>query len=104
MGGPPVPEQVLAAARRHLDGAPPVQGCRWVVSPGELTKQKGRERFDGEKRELATLSLQVSGRSFFRIENRGWLLGTKFEPLCSLQQRNPRFHERSELDARPDYW
>jgi hypothetical protein len=33
MGGPPVPELVLAAARRHLDAAPPLRGCRWVVAP-----------------------------------------------------------------------
>jgi hypothetical protein len=35
MGGLPVPEQVLSAARRHLEGAPSLRGCRWVVSPGQ---------------------------------------------------------------------
>ena len=33
MGGPPVPEQVLAAARRHLDAAPRLRGARWVLDP-----------------------------------------------------------------------
>lgn len=34
MGGPPVPEQVLAAARRHLDHLPRLRGARWVLAPG----------------------------------------------------------------------
>jgi hypothetical protein len=34
MGGRPIPERVLAAARRHLDGAPQKREFRWVVSAG----------------------------------------------------------------------
>jgi hypothetical protein len=31
MGGPPVPEHILDAARRHLNTVPPVPGTRWVI-------------------------------------------------------------------------
>lgn len=35
MGGPPVPELVLSAARRHLCEVPPPRGVRWVLTPGK---------------------------------------------------------------------
>ena len=36
MGEPPVPEQVLAAARSHLAAAPGLRrGLRWVLTPGQ---------------------------------------------------------------------
>lgn len=35
MNGPPVPEEVLAAAQRHLEGVSPPPGCRWVVAPSK---------------------------------------------------------------------
>ncbi len=35
MGGPPVPEHVLAAARRHLESVRPPPGTRWRYPRGE---------------------------------------------------------------------
>ncbi|QJW98602.1 hypothetical protein [Frigoriglobus tundricola] len=34
MGGSPVPELVLAIARHHIAGIPPVKGYRWRLAPG----------------------------------------------------------------------
>jgi hypothetical protein len=34
MGGPPVPDSVLAVARQHVAGLPPVKGFVWRLSRG----------------------------------------------------------------------
>jgi hypothetical protein len=39
MGGPPIPEEVLTAARGHLNGAPPLRpGLRWMLTAGERVR------------------------------------------------------------------
>jgi hypothetical protein len=35
MGEPPIPDLVMAAARRHVAGLPPVKGFVWRLSRGE---------------------------------------------------------------------